>query len=286
MGAILLVVFRESLEAALVIGILLAYLRRTGLDRLVSGLWAGAIAAIVASVGTAFLFLAVFGGFEGRAEQLFEGSVMLAGAILVTVLILWIDHADLRTSLEEKAAMRTEKGGLRNVALMAFISVFREGVETVIFIGASLRTSGFPGAMAALAGMAAAIAIGFVVYSVGSRAGLRRFFAATNILLVLFAAGLVGRAAGEFGEAGVLPPIVERLWNLNPPLVGAAYPVLHEKGLIGSTLRSLFGYSASPSLSMALAYGLYLCVVAAIILSRRRGRRNGLRPFDGHAAST
>ncbi|PKL08701.1 MAG: high-affinity iron transporter [Spirochaetae bacterium HGW-Spirochaetae-7] len=285
MGAIVLIVFRESLEAALIIGILLAYIRRTGLDRIVSALWAGAIAAIAASIGTAFLFLAVFGGFEGRAEQLFEGSVMLAGAILVTVLILWIDHADIRASLEEKIAMRTDIGGWRSIALLAFVSVFREGVETVIFIGASLRASGLAGVIAALAGMTAAVAIGFLVYSVGSRIGLRRFFAATNILLILFAAGLVGRSAGEFGEAGVLPPVVEQLWDLNPPLVDASFPAMHEKGAIGSFLGSLFGYSATPSLSMAIAYGLYLCIVAAIILFSRRGRRNRTRPPDGRSAS-
>ena len=124
-----------------------------------------------------------------------------------------------------------------------------------------------------LAGLGAAVVVGFLIFRAGARIGLRRFFTATNILLLLFAAGLVGRAAGEFGEAGILPPLVDRLWDLNPPLMaGGAFPAFHEEGVIGSFLKSLFGYSAAPSLSMLLAYCLYTAIVAWTLLSRRRRR--------------
>lgn len=285
MGAVLLIVFRESLEASIVIGILLAYLRRSGLDSMISAVWLGVAASVAASLGVAALFLALLGQFEGRAEQLFEGSVMLLGAALLTTLILWIDRGDLRASLERRGASRAGRGGWWGIALLVFVSVLREGVETVIFLGAALRDSGRGGILAGLAGLGAAVAIGLLIFAVGVKLGLRRFFAATNVLLVLFAAGLVGRAAGELGEAGVLPSLVDRLWDLNPPVAaGGAYPALHEEGLVGSLLKGLFGYSAAPSLAMLLAYCLYLGAVAWVLLARRSPKRRALRRQDPRRA--
>jgi high-affinity iron transporter len=273
MGAILLIVFRESLEATIVLGMLFAILGRAGLGRLWSAVWAGCVAALAVSLGVAQLFIALTGSFDGRAEQLFEGSLMAVGAALLTTLILWMDKSDLRASLERRTAAGAGRGGWWGIALLAFASVLREGVETVVFLGDSLRGAGGAGLAVGFAGLGAAVAVGFLIFAVGDRIGLRRFFAATNVLLLLFAAGLVCRAAGEFGEAGILPPLVDRLWDLNPPLLaGGAYPAFHEEGVVGSFLKSLFGYSAAPSLSMLLAYCLYTAGIAWALLSRRRGR--------------
>jgi high-affinity iron transporter len=271
MGAILLVVFRESLEATSVVGILFAFLSREGLGGFKSAIWAGAAAGIALSLGSAALFLALIGQFEGRAEQVFEGIVMLLGAVLLTTLILWIDRGDIRAALERRGAARAGGGGWWGIMLLVFSSVLREGVETVIFLGSSLRDSGLAGILAGLAGLGAAVVAGLLVFAAGRKLPLRRFFAATNALLILFAAGLIGRAAGEFGEAGMLPPLITSLWDLNPPVAaGAAYPALHQEGAIGSFLNGLFGYTARPSLSMFLGYSLYLVGVAALLISRRR----------------
>ena len=147
------------------------------------------------------------------------------------------------------------------VALLAFVSILREGVETVIFLGASLRNLGVGGGLAGLAGLVAAAFLGYLAFAAGRK--LHAFFRVTNILLVLFAAGLVGRAAGEFGEAGILPPLLAPLWNLNP--------LLREDGAIGSILKGLFGYSSAPSLMMAISYCLYLGALV-FLLARRRVR--------------
>jgi high-affinity iron transporter len=285
MGSVFLIVLRETLEATIVIGILLAFLSRAGLDRLKSAIWAGALAGIAASLGVAALFLAVAGEFEGRAEQLFEGLVMLLGAALLTSLILWIDRGDIRSALERRGAASAGRAGSWGIALLVFASILREGVETVIFLGASLRGSGALGIASGLIGLGAALALGLLIFAAGKRISLRRFFAATNLLLLLFAAGLVGRAAGEFSEAGLLPPIVDRLWDLNPPVAaGAAFPAFHEEGAIGSFLKGLFGYSASPSLLTLLAYGSYLFAVALLLLVRRR-KAGQTRVSEAHAES-
>jgi high-affinity iron transporter len=261
MAAIFLIIFRESLEAAIVLGILAAFLARLGQARLRSALWAGGVLAIIASLGVAALFLRILGEFEGRAEQLFEGSVMLVGAGLLTSLILWIKKGDIRSALEGRAGAGLGRAGWWGLALLAFVSILREGVETVVFLGSSLRDLGWGGGLAGLAGLAGAAILGYLAFAAGKR--LNAFFQVTNVLLVFFAAGLVGRAAGEFVEAGILPPLLARLWDLNL--------LLPEDGAVGSVLKGLFGYSATPSLVMALAYGLYFGSVAvALILHGRR----------------
>ena len=261
MGALFLIIFRESLEAAIVIGILAAFLARLGLYRLRSALWVGGILALASSLGIAALFLKILGEFEGRAEQLFEGSIMLVGAGFLTSLILWIHKGDMRSTIEGRIPGGEGRAGWLGVALLAFVSILREGVETVIFLGASLRTLGVGGGLAGLAGLVAAAFLGYLAFAAGRK--LHAFFRVTNILLVLFAAGLVGRAAGEFGEAGILPPLLAPLWNLNP--------LLREDGAIGSILKGLFGYSSAPSLMMAISYCLYLGALV-FLLARRRVR--------------
>jgi high-affinity iron transporter len=271
MGEILLITFRESLEATVIVGLVLAFLRRSGLARVDSAVWAGGAAGLAASLGVAALFIAVVGEFEGRAEQLFEGTVMLVGAALLTSLVFWVDRGEIKAGLERRSAASAGRGGWWGIALLVFVSILREGAETVIFLGASFRDAGTAGILGAFAGLVAAALVGYLVFAAGKRLELRRFFAATNLLLVLFAAGLVGRAAGEFVEAGVLPPLVQELWNLNPPPgADGAFPAFHERGAIGSLLKGLFGYSASPSLTTLLAYTLYLLGLAALLLSRRR----------------
>lgn len=267
MGALFLIIFRESLEAAIVIGILAAFLARLGLNRLRPALWAGTILAIGSSVGVAALFLRLLGEFKGRAEQLFEGSNMLVGAGFLTSLILWIKKRDVRSALEGRIATKSGDAGWWSIALLAYVSILREGVETVIFLGSSLRDLGLGGAVAGLAGLAVAVFLGYLAFAAGKR--LQSFFKVTNVLLLLFAAGLVGKAAGEFVEAGILPPLVVQLWNLNPPVIGTAYPLLHEDGAIGSILKSLLGYSGSPSLMMAIAYCLYLGAVVFVLATHK-----------------
>lgn len=261
MGGIFLIVFRESLEACLVIGILLAFLSKAGLERLRTAIWVGAALAIAASLGVAGLFLGILGEFEGRAEQIFEASFMLLGAGLLTTLILWIDRGDIRHALEGRARARAGAGGWWGILLLVFTAILREGVETVIFLGASLRDSGGAPLFAALAGLAAAILLGFLVFAAGTK--VRAFFAVTNVLLILFAAGLVASAVGELTEAGLLAPLVPALWKVGPPVTGT----------LGSLLKGLFGYNPSPSLAMVLAYAGFLSLVGALLLARRRSAR-------------
>lgn len=268
MGAALLITFRETLEAALVIGITLAFLTKADLKHLKPAVWAGAAVGAAASAVAAYLFIAILGGFEGKAEQIFEGIIMLAGAILLTTLILWLNKKDMKAAMESRVMATASAGSFWGIALLAFVSVLREGIETVLFISSMLKSSGLAGFLGAAAGIVLAIALGLAFFRSGARMPLKNFFAVTNILLLLFAAGLVGQSVHELNEAGIVPPLVEKIWNLNPPSNGEAYPALHEKGAIGGFLKGLFGYNGDPSLTEALAYLAYLISIGTILLRR------------------
>ncbi len=263
MGAALLITFRETLEAALVIGLILAFLGRAGLGPLRAAAWIGALVGLAFSCLAAYLFIALVGVFEGRAEQLFEGTVMLAGALLLTTLIVWLNKGKVKQTMEERTAASAGAGGWWGIALLVFVSVFREGIETVIFIGSSLRGADPGPGIGAMAGIALAGITGFAFFRYEMRIGVKGFFAVTNVLLVLFAAGLIGRSVGEFNEAALLPAGVEHLWDLS-------VLVPEERGL-GSFMNGLFGYVASPSLAQAAAYVSYLGLVAACM--RLRGHQ-------------
>ena len=279
----LLIMFRESLEAVLVAGIVLGFLQKTGQRKLRAKVWLGIGAGVAASLLGAALFHLLAGGFEGRSEQIFEAVTMLAGAALMTTVIVWVARrGSSREELEARAASGTRGGGW-GLFLLVFVSTLREGIEAVLFLAAAGSTStgiasaGSPpssGALAGgLAGLAAAVILGALLLRASRRVGMRTFFAVTNVLLVLFAAGLVARAVHELSEAGVVPPIVERLWDLNPAVrPDGSYPALHEEGSVGGIFRGLFGYSGAPSLAEAMGWAGSLAAAAGLWAAVRRPR--------------
>jgi high-affinity iron transporter len=156
--------------------------------------------------------------------------------------------------------------------LLIFFAVLREGIESVIFLSAARFASGENNLLGAALGLAAAVLLGLLLFRGALRVNLRSFFAATNILLILFAAGLLAAGVHELQEAGVIPIVLEQVWDINPDVVGDAYPVLHENGLIGSIAKGLFGYNGNPSLIEVLVYVVYLIAVLSIWLLGRPSR--------------
>jgi len=166
--------------------------------------------------------------------------------------------------LQQRVA--TEVGQSRRLGLfsLVFVAVLREGVETVIFLGAvgfaaGGGSSSLPGAVI---GIVFALALGYAIFVGTMKVNLRTFFNVTGILLILFAAGLVAHGVHELEEAGVVPVVVEHVWDINPPInADGSYPILHERGVVGSLLQALFGYNGNPSLIEVLSWLGYLAVV-------------------------
>lgn len=272
MFASFLLALREGLEAALIIGIVLAALRKMDRTNLSASIWQGTAAAVSVSIFAGLAFTWLGAKFEGVGEKIFEGIAMVVAAGLLTWMIIWMQRqsGSLQKQLEfevtEASRRRDNHWALFG---LAFLAVGREGFELVLFLAAvQMTTDGVQTLMGAVLGLAAAVALGWVLFTSSKRMSLRNFFNVTNVLLVLFAAGLVAHGVHEFNEVGIIPSVIEHIWNLNP--------ILDEKQALGQILTALFGYNGNPSLSEVMAYSLYL--VGGWVLLKKAAPTPALKP--------
>ncbi|MBI2101025.1 FTR1 family protein [Candidatus Woesearchaeota archaeon] len=252
-----LITSRETLEASLVVGIVLAYLNRTNNQSYRKTVYYGIVFGILASILSAFIFMFFAGGFEGRAEQIFEGTTMIIGSFLLTTMILWMmRQRHIAKEIEgrvERHLMSSEPlFSHLGIFMLIFIAIIREGVETVIFLNAINYASGI-NLIGGTLGIVAAIAIGYLFFVGIKNINLKKVFGVSSILLILFAAGLVAHGIHEFEEAGIVSGIIAPLFDINF--------ILNEKGIVGSFLKGLFGYNGNPSLLEVIAYVAYLGVI-------------------------
>ena len=252
-----LLALREGVEAALIVGILFSALRKIDRPDLAPRVWWGVISAAAVSVLVAVGLTLAGASFEGAAEEIFEGFTMLAAAALLTWMILWMHRQSrfLRSKIEHDVRSALGKSGGNALFGVAFFAVVREGIELAIFLVAAgmASSNSAQDLLGAGIGLAAAAVLGWVLFSSTRRLPLARFFQVTNILLILFAAGLVAHGVHEFNEVGWIPSIVEHVYDLNP--------VLSESSTAGQLLTALFGYNANPSLTEIIAYVGYFAVL-------------------------
>lgn len=273
----LIITLRETLEAALIVGIILSYLKRTSHQKLIKFVWYGTLTGIGASIIGAIIFNSISTGFTGRAEELFEGITMIIGALLLTTLIIWmLKHGgNLKKYFEGDAEYEINKSGRWGIFFLVTIAVLREGIETIIFLQAAGIASPDNNIIGAIIGIIAAIILGYLLYIVSLKLNLRKFFTVTSIILILFAAGLIAHGVHELQEAKVIPIAVEYVWDINPDINSdGSYPLLHEKGYIGSILKGLFGYNGNPNLLEVISYIFYIITVAFIWIKYGKQRSN------------
>ena len=202
MEAGFLIGFREALEAALIVGVLISLLYRTKRELMTKWVWSGVVLALIASVLTWMIFEIFVGEFSKKNEELFEGLLYLVAAILITTVILHVIGHASKEVLENKAENAIEIREAFGIGLLAFVSVWREGVETVIFIGAGTESSS---AITGLfIGIVLAAAIGYVLFATTKNLDIRFMFNVSTSLLIGFAAYLVMKAIHEFGEIGFM----------------------------------------------------------------------------------
>lgn len=256
---------REGLEAALVIGIVLGVLRKSGRADLNRPLWAGVISAFILSVFSALLLHTLDRELEGSAEQIYEGVTLLLATAMLTWMIFWMrsQSRHMKAQLESNVDRVARMGGKGGLFFLAFVAILREGIELALYLtAASLTFTGIQTMIGALLGLIIAGALGYLIYTSTLRLNLQRFFQVTGILLILFAAGLIAHSVAEFNEAGIIPAIISPIWNLNP--------VLDDHSIIGSIFSTLFGYHASPSLSEIISYSGYILITLWFFTRARR----------------
>ena len=226
MGAAV-VMLREGFEASLVIVSVLAFLSRTGRRDAFTTVWIGAAAAVTLSVAVGSFLFAIGSELEGTAEAAWEAATMLAAAALLTWMIFWMRRQarTIKHDLERDVERALARGSGVALALVVFVGVLREGVESALFLlgtveGADTLTSG----VGAIAGLAAAAGLGALVYRGSSRLDLRRFFSVTSVVLLVFAAYLLASGLHELEEAAILP---ESEALLAAAFLGLAAPTLY-----------------------------------------------------------
>lgn len=253
----LIIALREGIEMTLIAGIVLAYLTQIGARRAHRWVWAGIGAAAVVSLGFLGILNLLNAEFEGRTESVFEGVAMLLAAAFLTWMIFWMlrQARYLKTELH-RAIQETLAGGgaAWGIFFLVFFAVVREGVETALLL---FSAPGEGKLLGSVIGLAAAVAIGVVIYAFGRAIDLRTFFRVTGVILVLFAAGLVTHAVHEFVESGLVAG--------GPELFDLSAWLPDDAG-VGGLLRTLFGYSADPTLLEGVAYVAYYAV--ALVLWR------------------
>lgn len=265
MSAAFLITLREGLEISIVLAILLGYLVKTGRADRTGAVWTGAAVAAVVCLVTGILFNTLVGEFEGKSEQAIEGFLALAAAIVLTWMILWMrkNARSLSGDLRSKVDGATTAGA---VTMIAFVAVAREGFETVLFLlGAETGSaSGAEVVLGGLLGLAVSAVVGVLVYRFGTNIDLKVFFKITGVLLIFFAAGLVGKAVHELRELVGL----EGGWLFDPLWVISSGPLA--SGTLYDFLKGLFGWSSDPERIRVIAYFAYLVPVLYLFLKPER----------------
>ncbi len=265
MGASFVIALREGIEAALIVSILLAYLKQIGRSDRSPVIWWGTGIAVVLSVVLGTVIFAVGAEFEGTAEQVFEGVVTMLAVAVLTWMIFWMRRqgARVRNELQEKVDTALVSGGLALGAL-AFFAVLREGVETALFIyaaaqGTAVETGGVGAQLVgAVLGLAIAVALGVAIYRGGVRMNLRTFFRYTGLALVVVAAGLFAYALHELQEAGWFPFLAATAYDVSATLPDDAG--------MGAILRGLIGYNADPTWLEVVGWLGYVLIVGGLYL--------------------
>lgn len=260
-----LLALREGIEAALIIGIVLGILRKTGRSDLNRPLWAGVVSAFIISLISALLLRLLDRELEGTAEQVYEGTTFLLATGVLTWMIFWMRRQarGIRSHLESSVNRVANQGGAGALYLLAFIAVLREGIELALYLtAASLNSNGILTLIGASTGLIGAGLLGYLMYTSTLHLNLQRFFQITGVLLILFAAGLVAHSVAEFNEAGIIPAIVSPIWNLNS--------LLSDHSTIGMIFSTLFGYHGSPSLTEALGYSGYILVTLWLFIGAKK----------------
>lgn len=253
--------FREGLEGALIVAIMLGYLRKVGRPHLKWSVWAGALTAAALAVGFTLILQLVGAQFDYPMKGIYEGFTSLVAVVMLTYMIFWMARQAryIKGSLEHSMKRTLVQGAGWGLFGLAFMTVAREGVETALFLSASaFQSSGWATLLGSIAGLAVSLGVAWVVYVAGVRLQMRTFFRLTSLLLVVFAAAILRYGIQEFEEVGWVPPLIEQVWNTGRWLPAGEGP--------GAILQALIGYTSRPSLAQLIGYFGYLLVVGTLLL--------------------
>lgn len=268
MANVLFVVWRESVEAMLVIGILFAWLRRQDdYPRGVRALWCGIGAGVALAAALGWAMVSAQDELSGEALEWFQVAILLGAAALIVQMVLWMrkNGRGMQQRLEQDLSQAVQRNGARGVAIVAALAVAREGAETVVFLYGMGLDQHADGSLAGAAVLGFALA-GLTAWAVSR--GLRflqyrHFFRISGALLLLFACALLGAGIDRLIGMGTLPALVDPLWDSSALFDDGSGP--------GALLAAFTGYRARPSLMLLLVYAVYW---SALLFPKQLFRRH------------
>jgi high-affinity iron transporter len=263
-----LIGLREGLEAALVVGILIAYVVKVNRRDVLPRLWVGIAIAIAVSLGVGAILTWGPYGLSFQAQEAIGGTLSIVAVGFVTWMIFWMARTarDLKHNLENRMDLALMGAGW-GIIVLAFLSVGREGIETALFVWASVAASGgtWVPAVGALLGILTAVVIEVLIYRGFVRINLGKFFTWTGGFLIIVAAGVFAYGIGDLQEAGVIPGALSKAWDISGVIPASSW--------YGTVLQGVVNFNPNPSWLQVIGWFLYLAVtIPAFVIQHRRPR--------------
>jgi high-affinity iron transporter len=272
---------REGLEAALIVSIVAAFLKREGHGAALRWVWIGVGIAIALCTAIGVGLQIANEQLPQRQQEQLETVVGLCAVGIVTFMIVWMRRhaAGLRAELEERAAAALAAGSVVGLVAMAFFAVLREGLETAVFLLAAFQAAGNSAlaGLGALLGILTAVALGAGLYRGGIHINLARFFKVTAAFLVLIAAGLLATAVHTAHEAGWLNAFQGQALDLSWLVVPGT--------VTSSLLTGMLGLQPLPTDAAAAVYLLYAVPMLLYVLWPQSLRRRRVPAGGGTRAA-
>ena len=253
---------REGLEAALIVGIIAAFLKQSGRPDALRKMWLGVVVAVVLCLAVGIVLQSVNSSLPQRQQEMLECVVAAIAVVMVSYMVLWMrKHSrSLKSDLQTAAGGALAAGSATALVVMAFLAVFREGFETAVFLLAAFQSAVSPtlAAAGALLGILIAVGLGYLIYRGGVKLNLSRFFRITGVVLVFVAAGLVMSTLRAAYEAG---------WLVVGQQHAVSLTVIARPGTVQeSLLTGVLGIRSSMPVIEVVAYVLYLIPMLAVVL--------------------
>lgn len=285
----LLIALREGLEAALVVSIIVAYLVKAGRRDALPKLWAGVVLAALLPLVVGAILTWGPKTLTFPAQETLGGTLSFVAVGLVTWMIFWMGEnaRELKGELEGSLSKTLAGNGSGwGVVWIAVVAVGREGVETALFVWATVRSSIENSVVQTTAGvvtgLALAIVLGVLIYQGAVRINFRIFFATTGYFLVVVAAGIVAYGIGDLQEAGVLPGIMNHAWDLSAYLPKEPSSPIHWLYVL---LQAMFQLNLQPTFMQAVGWCLYIVPVLVLLTLQILGGSTPRREVETDKAS-
>jgi len=264
-----LITFREVLEAALITAIIMSYLIRSNRQCLVRYVWYGIILAIIASLGLGVFIKLAYGSLAESSQLLFEALAAFVAIAVLSSMIYWMVTKGryIKQEMEKRVEAATAQGTIIGLISIAFVVVFREGLETVLFLTPFLLQDAVTTIAGMAVGIVTALILSYGIFMAGMKINLRNFFYFTSILLILLAGGLAGYGTHELMEYAEETG-AQLGWLAQPAysLGIQSDSLFHHKGIIGSILAVMFGYTVSPEWARLIVHIAYLAIMLPVVV--------------------